>query len=103
MNEVTQIPGHASANSTLAYKDGFYLSYFIKFIELKRGKGEKVQSGALYNMKFINNVFVTFEGNYFKLLGAWVRFQGGMQQLKWASCSGLDRYTCYVLFSCMVS
>jgi integrase len=44
------------------FEDSFYLPYFIKFIELKRGKGEKVKSGALYNMKFINNVFAKFEG-----------------------------------------
>ena len=29
--------------------------YFIKFIEMKRGKGEIVANSSLYNMKYINN------------------------------------------------
>ena len=35
--------------------DGIFKPYFVKFIELKRGKGERVTNSTLYVMKTINN------------------------------------------------
>lgn len=39
----------------LKFEDGFFKPYFEKFIEFKRGKGEKVSSSTLIRMRKLNN------------------------------------------------
>ena len=39
----------------LKYEEGFFKPYFEKFIEFKRGKGEKVASSTLIRMRKLNN------------------------------------------------
>jgi len=42
------------------FTNGLFKPYFKKFIELKRGKGEKVTDSSLYVMKTINNQLSLF-------------------------------------------
>lgn len=37
------------------FKEGFFKPYLIKFIQMKRAKGDKVRPPTLYRLKFINN------------------------------------------------
>lgn len=39
----------------LKFEDGFFKPYFEKFIEFKRGKGEKVASSTLIRFRKLNN------------------------------------------------
>lgn len=39
----------------LKYEDGFYKPYFEKYIEFKRGKGEKVTRSTLVRLRALNN------------------------------------------------
>ncbi len=43
------------------FDDNLLKPYFVKFIELKKGKGEIVADTVLYNMKYINNYLVCNE------------------------------------------
>ena len=45
------------------FTNGFFKPYFIKFIELKRGKGEKVVDSTMYVMKTINNGLSLFNSS----------------------------------------
>lgn len=37
------------------YKEGFFKLFLIKFIQMKRAKGDKVRPPTLYRLKYINN------------------------------------------------
>ncbi len=37
------------------YEEGFFKPYLIKFIQMKRAKGDKVRPSTLYRLKYINN------------------------------------------------
>src|SRR5699024_11723338 len=39
----------------LKFEEGFFKPYFEKFIEFKRGKGEKVESSTLIRFRKLNN------------------------------------------------
>ena len=39
----------------LKFEEGFFKPYFEKFIEFKRGKGEKVASSTLIRFRKLNN------------------------------------------------
>jgi hypothetical protein len=39
----------------LKFEEGFFKPYFEKFIEFKRGKGEKVASSTLIRLRKLNN------------------------------------------------
>lgn len=45
------------------FEDNSLKPYFVKFIEMKKGKGEIVADSILYSMKFINNHLVCGEDN----------------------------------------
>jgi integrase/recombinase XerD len=45
------------------FDDNLLKPYFVKFIELKKGKGEIVADSVLYNMKYINNYLVCNEND----------------------------------------
>lgn len=39
----------------LKFEEGFFKQYFEKFIEFKRGKGEKVANSTLIRLRKLNN------------------------------------------------
>lgn len=47
----------------LKFEDGFFKPYFEKFIEFKRGKGEKVASSTLIRMRKLNNSLNNYQSD----------------------------------------
>lgn len=47
----------------LKFEEGFFKPYFEKFIEFKRGKGEKVASSTLIRFRKLNNSLNQYQTN----------------------------------------
>ena len=48
----------------LKFEEGFFKPYFEKFIEFKRGKGEKVAQSTMIRLRKLNNALNNYHVNY---------------------------------------
>ena len=48
----------------LKFEEGFFKTYFEKFIEFKRGKGEKVARSTIIRLRKLNNSLNCYNVNH---------------------------------------